>query len=79
MALLPDPDSRQRPHVVISVDDHVIDPPDMFARRLLAELADQGPKVVETHDGRWSPARDRAAVRSHERPREARFRHREMS
>jgi uncharacterized protein len=78
MALLPDPDSRQRQHVVISVDDHVIEPPDMFACRLPAELADQGPKVVEIHDGRWRPARDRAAVRSHERLREARSRHRRM-
>ena len=52
MALLPDPDPRQRQHVVISVDDHVIEPPDMFAGRLPGTLAAKAPKVVETDDGR---------------------------
>jgi Amidohydrolase len=52
MALLPDPDPRQRQHVVISVDDHVIEPPDMFVGRLPSALARRAPKVVETDDGR---------------------------
>jgi hypothetical protein len=52
MALLPDPDPRQRQHVVISVDDHVIEPPDMFVGRLPAALSDRAPKVVESDDGR---------------------------
>ena len=52
MALLPDPDPRQRQHVVISVDDHVIEPPEMFVGRLPTALADRAPKVVETDDGR---------------------------
>ena len=51
MALLPDPDPRHRQHVVISVDDHVIEPPDMFVGRLPTALADRAPKVVETDDG----------------------------
>ena len=51
MALLPDPDPRQRQHVLISVDDHIIEPPDMFVGRLPAALADRAPKVVETDDG----------------------------
>jgi predicted TIM-barrel fold metal-dependent hydrolase len=37
---------------LISVDDHVIEPPDMFVGRLPAALADRAPKVVETDDGR---------------------------
>ena len=52
MALLPDPDPRPRQHVLISVDDHVIEPPDMFAGRLPPALADRAPRVIETDDGR---------------------------
>ena len=52
MALLPDPAPRQRQHVVISVDDHLIEPPDLFEGRMPAELADRAPQVVETDDGR---------------------------
>src|ERR1700724_618549 len=33
MALLPDPTPRERQHILISVDDHVIEPPDMFEDR----------------------------------------------
>src|SRR5919108_6038920 len=51
MALLPDPTPRERQHILISVDDHVIEPPDMFDGRLPAALADRAPKIVET-DGR---------------------------
>src|SRR5258707_1255599 len=50
MALLPDPEPRQRQHVLISVDDHVIEPPDMFVGRLPSALADRAPKVVESDD-----------------------------
>jgi hypothetical protein len=52
MALLPDPAPRARQHVLISVDDHVIEPPDMFDGRLPARLADQAPRIVEADDGR---------------------------
>src|ERR1700741_177728 len=52
MALLPDPDPRRRQHVVISVDDHVIEPPDMFHGRLPSTVADRAPTIVETDDGR---------------------------
>ena len=41
MALLPDPAPRERQHILISVDDHVIEPPDMFDGRLPAALADR--------------------------------------
>ena len=51
MALLPDPTPRERQHILISVDDHVIEPPDMFDGRLPAALADRAPRIVET-DGR---------------------------
>ena len=52
MALLPDPAPRERQHVLISVDDHVIEPPDMFDGRLPAALAGRAPRIVETDDGR---------------------------
>ena len=48
MALLPDPMPRERQHILISVDDHVIEPPDMFEGRLPKKLADRAPKIVET-------------------------------
>jgi predicted TIM-barrel fold metal-dependent hydrolase len=51
MALLPDPEPRVRHHVVISVDDHVIEPPDMFEGRLPATLADRAPRIVESASG----------------------------
>src|SRR5262245_30194485 len=31
---------------IISLDDHVMEPPDLFQRRLPAKLRDRGPKVV---------------------------------
>ncbi len=41
--------------ILISVDDHVVEPPDMFAGRLPAKYVDLAPKIV-TEDGqeRWS-------------------------
>src|SRR3954467_10980083 len=47
MALLPDPTPRERQHILISVDDHVIEPPDMFEGRLPKALADRAPKIAE--------------------------------
>ncbi|HWB66502.1 MAG TPA: amidohydrolase family protein [Mycobacteriales bacterium] len=52
MALLPDPAPRAREHIVISVDDHVIEPADMFEDRMPAKLAEQAPRIVESDDGR---------------------------
>jgi predicted TIM-barrel fold metal-dependent hydrolase len=48
---LPDPDPREVRVTVISVDDHVVEPPDTFEGRLPAGLADRAPKVVETSQG----------------------------
>jgi predicted TIM-barrel fold metal-dependent hydrolase len=33
--------------VLISIDDHVIEPPDMFERHLPAKYRDQGPRIVQ--------------------------------
>ena len=37
--------------ILISVDDHIIEPPDMFAGRLPAKYADDAPRLVHRDDG----------------------------
>ena len=44
--LLPDPEPAELRYTIISVDDHLVEPPDMFAGRLPAALQDRAPKVV---------------------------------
>jgi len=50
--LLPDPEPREVRATIISVDDHLVEPPDMFEGRLPDHLADHGPRVVEDRHGR---------------------------
>ena len=50
--LAPDPEPRPIRYTLISVDDHLVEPPDMFDGRLPARLAGPlAPKVVETDEG----------------------------
>ena len=49
--LLPDPEPRPIRVPVISVDDHLIEPADMFEGRLPSGLQDGAPKVVEFEGG----------------------------
>ncbi len=49
--LLPDPEPRPVRHTVISVDDHLVEPPDMFEGRLPARFAALAPRVVESSRG----------------------------
>jgi predicted TIM-barrel fold metal-dependent hydrolase len=49
--LLPDPEPREVKYTIISVDDHLVEPPDMFEGRLPAKYQDLAPKVVETEQG----------------------------
>ena len=51
MSLLPDPSPRPRTFTVISVDDHLIEPPDLFDGRMPAKLVDRAPRVVELDGG----------------------------
>ncbi|WP_158072985.1 amidohydrolase family protein, partial [Pseudofrankia sp. EUN1h] len=37
--------------ILISVDDHLVEPPDMFEGRLPARFTDAGPKVLRREDG----------------------------
>ena len=48
---LPDPTPRDVKYTVISVDDHVVEPPHTFEGRLPAHLQDRAPKIVETPEG----------------------------
>jgi predicted TIM-barrel fold metal-dependent hydrolase len=49
--LLPDPEPRTVRYTVISVDDHLVEPPDMFQGRLPERFAREAPRVVETSKG----------------------------
>ncbi len=49
--LLPDPEPRRVHYTMISVDDHLMEPPHAFEGRMPAKLADQAPRVVETEEG----------------------------
>jgi predicted TIM-barrel fold metal-dependent hydrolase len=49
--LLPDPSPRQIIYTIISVDDHLVEPPEMFEGRLPARLQSGAPRVVETEGG----------------------------
>lgn len=51
VTFLPDPARRTRRYTVISVDDHLVEPPDTFSGRLPSKFAERGPKIVDTEDG----------------------------
>ena len=48
---LPDPEPREIRYTVISVDDHVVEPPHTFEGRLPSVLQDRAPRSVETRRG----------------------------
>lgn len=49
--LLPDPEPRPVKYTLISVDDHLVEPPHTFEGRLPKKLQDQAPRVIETEEG----------------------------
>jgi predicted TIM-barrel fold metal-dependent hydrolase len=51
VTFLPEPARRHRHYTLMSVDDHLVEPPDLFDGRLPAALAERAPKVVELDDG----------------------------
>ncbi|HEY2429973.1 MAG TPA: amidohydrolase family protein [Acidimicrobiales bacterium] len=51
VTFLPEPSRADRRYTVISVDDHIVEPPDTFSGRVPAALADRAPRVVDTADG----------------------------
>ena len=48
---LPDPQPREVKYTVISVDDHVVEPPHLFETYLPAKLRSKGPQIVEAANG----------------------------
>ena len=48
---LPEPEPPKVHFTVISVDDHVVEPPHMFEGRLPAAVTQAAPRIVETPDG----------------------------
>ncbi|HXY92900.1 MAG TPA: amidohydrolase family protein [Acidimicrobiia bacterium] len=49
--LLPDPEPRTIRYSIISVDDHLVEPPDMFEGRVPAKFAELAPRIVENELG----------------------------
>ncbi|MDH4016251.1 MAG: amidohydrolase [Actinomycetota bacterium] len=49
--LLPDPEPRKVHYTLISVDDHLMEPPDVFEGRMPSKFGDLAPHVVETEEG----------------------------
>jgi predicted TIM-barrel fold metal-dependent hydrolase len=47
VTFLPEPEKALRKYTVISVDDHIVEPPDAFEGRMPAKFAEQAPRVVE--------------------------------
>ena len=56
VTFLPEPGRQPRKYTFISVDDHIVEPPDIFEGRLPRALQERAPRVVEESDGRqhWS-------------------------
>ncbi len=54
--LLPDPEPREVHYTLISVDDHLMEPPHTFEGRFPQRLQDRAPRVIETTEGHqvWS-------------------------
>ena len=48
---LPDPNPADIRYTVISVDDHVVEPPHLFQEYMQPSLRDLGPQLIETENG----------------------------
>lgn len=51
VSFLPEPERRDRSLLVVSVDDHLVEPPHTFEGRMPAQYADRAPTVVELPEG----------------------------
>jgi predicted TIM-barrel fold metal-dependent hydrolase len=49
--LLPDPEPAERHFPIISVDDHFVEPGDIFTKRVSSRFGDDIPRIVPTDDG----------------------------
>jgi predicted TIM-barrel fold metal-dependent hydrolase len=51
VTFLPEPEPAVRELLIISCDDHVVEPPDTFTKRMPAKFADRAPRIIETDAG----------------------------
>lgn len=51
VSFLPEPERRPRKYTVISVDDHIVEPPHTFEGRMPKHLEERAPHIVERADG----------------------------
>jgi predicted TIM-barrel fold metal-dependent hydrolase len=53
---LPEPEPREVKYTLVSVDDHVVEPPHLFQEYLPSALRERGPQLIETPEGHevWS-------------------------
>lgn len=53
---LPEPEASKRDYLIISVDDHLVEPPDAFSCRMPSRFGDRVPHVVDLPNGAqaWS-------------------------
>jgi len=51
VTFLPEPEPRPRTLPIVSVDDHLVEPPHLFEGRMPQRFAEMGPKVVELENG----------------------------
>jgi len=49
---LPEPEQQERHVTLISVDDHLVEPPTMFEGRVESKFAERAPRVMTEEDGR---------------------------
>jgi hypothetical protein len=47
VTLLPDPEPREVKHLLISTDDHIVEPPDLFFGRMPKKFEEMTPRIVE--------------------------------
>jgi predicted TIM-barrel fold metal-dependent hydrolase len=63
--LLPDPEPRDLYLPLVSVDDHLMEPRDVFLDRMPAKFADRAPRVVEDENGiEWWQFEDERVINS---------------
>jgi predicted TIM-barrel fold metal-dependent hydrolase len=51
VTFLPEPERATRHYTVISVDDHIVEPPDTFVGRIPQKYVERAPRIVEEDDG----------------------------
>jgi predicted TIM-barrel fold metal-dependent hydrolase len=51
VTFLPEPERARRDYLIVSVDDHIVEPPNAFEGRMPKKFADAEPRIVTRDDG----------------------------